>query len=297
MQNSSYVLISACRNESDYIDGLIDVIAAQTIRPLQWVIVDDGSTDDTYARAMARSTALPFIRVVKMPGGQQRSFTSQVYAAMHGSALVQELPYDFLGFLDADIRVEPGYYERLLGFCAADPKLGICGGAVIDKFGERKVDTRKGSEDYHVAGGVQFIRRQCFEQIGGHHPIPGGGQDTIADIMAMMHGWKIRVFPELEALHLRPDGFGKNSAFRRGMNWGRKFYLLGYHPLYYLAQCVRRIGQRPVILGSFYQLIGFVVATAKGEPRPVSNEFVRFLRKLQMRRLREKIMPSRHAGG
>jgi glycosyltransferase involved in cell wall biosynthesis len=265
---------------------LIDAIAAQTQPPLRMVIVDDGSTDDTYARACARSATLPFIQVVKMPGGHVRSFSSQVYAAMHGSGLVKELPYAFQGFLDTDIRVEPDYYERLTGFMLADPKLGLCGGAVIDQYPDRLADNRKGSEDYHVAGGVQFFRRQCFEQIGGHHPIEGGGQDTIADIMAMMQGWKIRVFPELRALHLRPDGFTKDSALKFGMKWGRKFYLLGYHPLYYFAQCVRRSTRRPFVVGSLCQLLGFTVASIKAEKRPVSPEFVRFLRKLQMQRLK-----------
>ncbi|HEY4245833.1 MAG TPA: glycosyltransferase family A protein [Lacunisphaera sp.] len=287
MQNNSYVLISACRNESAYVEKLIDAIAAQKVRPLRWVIVDDGSTDDTYERAIARSAQFPFIEVAKMPGGRARSFSSQVYAAMYGSERVKDLPYGFLGFLDADILVEPDYYERLLGLMASDPQLGICGGAVIDQFKDRVVDTRKGSEDYHVAGGVQFFRRQCFEQIGGHHPIQGGGQDTIADIMAMMHGWKIRVFPELPALHLRPDGFANDSVIKRGRNWGRKFYLIGYHPLYYCAQCVRRIGQRPFLVASFCQLIGFIMANLKGESRPVSPEFVQFLRNLQMQRLKK----------
>ena len=288
MQNDSYVLISACRNESAYVDKLIDAIAAQTLRPLRWIIVDDGSTDDTYARATARSATLPFIQVVKMPGGHARSFSSQVYAAMHGAGLTKELPFAFLGFLDADILVEPDYYARLVGFMMADPKLGLCGGAVIDQYADRVTYTRGGSEDYHVPGGVQFFRRECFEQIGGHHPIDGGGQDTIADIAAMMHGWTLRVFPELKALHLRPDGFAKDRVFKSGMKWGRKFYLIGYHPLYYFAQCIRRIGQRPVLLGRVCQGAGFLIAYVKHEPRPVSREFIQFLRKLQMQRLRHR---------
>lgn len=289
MTDNSYVLISACRNETAYIDDLIDSIAAQTSPPLRLIIIDDGSTDDTYDRACARSASHSFIQVVKMPGGHARSFSSQVYAAMHGASLVKELPYAFLGFLDTDIRVEPDYYARLINFMQADPKLGLCGGAVIDQFPDRLVDNRQGSEDYHVAGGVQFFRRLCFEQIGGHHPIQGGGQDTIADIMTLMNGWTVRVFPELRALHLRPDGFTKDSTYIFGLKWGRKFYLLGYHPLYYFAQCVRRLNRRPWVIGSLSQLYGFLLASLKAEKRPVSPEFVRFLRKLQMRRLSRRL--------
>ncbi|MGD0615879.1 MAG: glycosyltransferase family A protein [Verrucomicrobiota bacterium] len=280
------MLVSACRNEEAYIEGLVSAIAAQTARPVRWIIVDDGSTDATYVRAEELSRNLSFLQIVKMPGGRPRSFASQVFAAQHGYEVLKGLQFDFIGFLDADIRVEPDYYERLIGFLESDSTLGLCGGAVLDQYGDHLENIRRGSEDFHVPGGVQFFRRNVFEQIGGYVPIEGGGQDTIADVMAMMHGWKIRVFPELEALHLRPDGFARDHMLRRGIKWGRKFYLLGYHPIFYLGQCVRRLGQRPWILCSVCQLLGFAIASVKGETRPVSKEFVRFLRKVQMRRLR-----------
>ena len=286
MQKPSYALISACRNEEAYIEGLVETIAAQTVRPTSWIIVDDGSTDATCARAVLRARELPFVQVASMPGGRPRSFASQVYAAQHGWDLAKDLPVDFVGFLDADIRIAPDYYERLLSFFQADFQLGLGGGAVIDQYPDRTENIRHGSEDWHVAGGVQFFRRECFEQIGGYVPIEGGGQDTIADVMALMRGWRIRTFPELTAMHLRPDGFAKDSTFARGIKWGRKFYLLGYHPLFYFGQCLRRIARPPVVVGSLCQLLGFLLASLKGETRPVSRDFVRYLRCSQMRVVR-----------
>jgi hypothetical protein len=103
--------------------------------------------------------------------------------------------------------------------------------------------------------------------------------------MAMMRGWRIRSFPELEVQHLRPEGSGKTNVLSRGMRWGRRFYLLGYHPLFYLVHCLRRAGQRPVIAGTLCQLLGFLMASLKAGERPVSDEFVRFLRRMQVRRL------------
>ena len=290
MTPESYVLVSACRNETGYVDGLIECISKQTIRPACWIIVDDGSTDDTAARAEACVSKLPFLKVVKMPKkGASRSFVSQVYAAQYGYELLKDLSFGFIGFLDADIRLAPDYYSRLLDAFHADSRLGLAGGAVIEKYENRLVDIRKGSEDYHVAGGVQFFRRQCFEQIGGYIPIDGGGQDTIADIMTLMNGWGIQVFPELQVLHLRPEGYSKDNFVQRGIKWGRKFYLIGYDPVYYIGQCLRRITQRPYILASAMMLLGFIRAHYEAEPRPVSREFVRFLRDLQWRRMREKV--------
>src|SRR5271166_1220639 len=183
MRTERYALVSACRNEGGYIGGLIEAISAQTVRPIRWIIVDDGSTDDTAARAEAQAANLPFLQIVRMPSDRPRSFASQVFAVQHAYELLKNLSFEFIGFLDADIRVGPDYYSRLIDCFQADPYLGLCGGAVIDKYEDRLVNLRKGSEDFHVAGGVQFFRRQCFEQIGGYIPIEGGGQDTIADIM------------------------------------------------------------------------------------------------------------------
>lgn len=292
-RNSSYVLISACRNESQYVGGLVDAIAAQTVPPTAWFIIDDGSTDDTFAKASARCGDLPFLKVIRMPGGKPRSFTSQVYAALHGYNLAKTIDFESIGFLDADIRVPTDYYEQQLAYLASNPRLGLCGGAVIDQYEDHTTNIRKGSEDYHVAGGVQFFRRECFEQIGGYTPIQGGGQDTIADILSQMHGWEIHVIPHLVALHLRPDGFDKEGAYQRGKKWGRKFYLLGYHPLYFFAHCIRRIGQRPMFVASAFLLWGFLSATMTQEKRPVSDEFVHFIRQLQMKRIRRTILMRR----
>ena len=301
MKNDRYLLISSCRNEGPYIDGLIDAIAAQTVRPARWVIVDDGSTDDTYARCAARAEELAFVEAVEMPGGRQRDFSSKVFALREACERVKGTDLDFIGFIDADIRVEPFYYERLMSLMASDSHLGLGGGTVLERSNGAVVNTRKGSEDFHVPGGVQFFRRACFEQIGGYTPIDAGGEDTIAEVTAMMHGWRVRTFRELTAWHLRPEGVGSANVVARGMRWGRRFYLLGYHPLFYFFHCARRAVWRPVVIDAACRILGFVLAAAKGETRPVSNEFVRFQRRLQMRRLRKALTrwswASRQGGG
>jgi poly-beta-1,6-N-acetyl-D-glucosamine synthase len=283
---SRYAIVSACRNESEYIDGLVDSVASQTLKPWRWVIVDDGSTDDTYARAAKRQRDLTFLQVVKSPNDGQRSFASQAYAANFGYQLLRSDEFDFIGFLDADIRLGKDYYERVLAVLCTAPRLGLAGGAVIDHYPGRTENPRLGSEDYHVAGGVQLFRRLTFDQIGGYVPIEGGGQDTIADFMSMMHGWRVQAIPEIRAMHVRPDGASKLSVVQRGLMWGKRFYGIGYHPVFYAAQCMRRVGRRPILLGSLSQLMGFVVASLVAQTRPVPEDFVRFLRAEQMRRLR-----------
>jgi len=169
---------------------------------------------------------------------------------------------------------------------AEDPALGLCGGRVIDIYGQRRLNSRAGSEAHHVAGGVQLFRREVFERINGYTPIEGGGQDTIADVMVMMHGWTVRTFPDLEVEHLRPAGSVGQTSLQRGMAWGRKFYRLGYHPAFYALQCLRRVRHPPVLVGSLLNGVGFLAASLRGEPRSVSEEFVQFQQRMQLERLR-----------
>lgn len=284
--NARYVLVSACRNESDYIDGLIETVSMQTFKPISWIIVDDGSTDDTYDRVQVRANSISYINLVRMPKTTSRSFASKVYAIKFGYELAHKIDFNYIGILDADIRLENDYYQIISQYLIENPTIGLAGGSIIDKGNERFIDYRKGSEDYHVAGGVQFFRRECFDQIGGYLPTDVGGEDTIAETMALMHGWKVKTIPEKICIHLRPEGAFSHGAFRKGMVWGNRFYKLGYHPLYYLCQCVRRIGQRPILLASAWMLLGFFVANIKNEPRYVSDDFVLFLRKQQMRRIK-----------
>jgi poly-beta-1,6-N-acetyl-D-glucosamine synthase len=286
MSKSQYVLITACRNESAFIDGLIETIAEQTLQPLLWLIVDDSSTDGTYVKAKEGANRLLYLHVTRIPHGRSRSFASQVYAQQTGYKLIRELDFEFVGFLDADIRIEKNYYFKMIQHFKANSKLGIVGGVILEKIKNRLENRRAGSEEFHVAGGIQFFRRECFEQIGGYIPIDGGGQDTIADIKAMMYGWTIKTVHEAKAVHLRPDGFSKQNVFRWGIAWGRKFQLIGYHPLFYFGQCLRRINYRPIVVRSLCQLLGFIIASLKAEPRSVSEDFVRFLRKQQLRRMR-----------
>lgn len=44
-----YLLLSPCRNEADYMRRTLDSVVAQTQKPTLWVIVDDGSSDETPA--------------------------------------------------------------------------------------------------------------------------------------------------------------------------------------------------------------------------------------------------------
>ena len=73
--NSSrrYLLISPCRDEARYIRRTLDSVAAQSVPPTLWIVVDDGSTDETPAILADYARRLPYLRVVRRRdrGGRQ----------------------------------------------------------------------------------------------------------------------------------------------------------------------------------------------------------------------------------
>ncbi|MGA3006748.1 MAG: glycosyltransferase family A protein [Opitutaceae bacterium] len=293
MNIRSYVLVTACRNESLFIRELIATIAKQSVRPKKWVIIDDNSSDSTFELAQAAGQPYDFIDVRRANSNRSRSFSSQVYAQQEGYEVLRPESFEFVGFLDADIQLPSDYYQNILSRFLADASLAIAGGLVVDKQGGTTSSHRLKSADHHVAGGVQLFRRPCYDEINGYAPIEGGGQDTVAETMCMMRGWKVRSFADMVAYHLRPSEGDARTHFRAGVRWGHMCYNLGYHPFFYGANTLMRFFGRPSIRLASGQIYGFFQASLRGKARPVSPEFVKFVRQRQLQKLWKSLWPAR----
>src|ERR1700759_4224747 len=60
-----YLLISPCRDEAQYLRRTLDSVAEQSVQPALWVLVDDGSTDETPTILEEYTRRLPYLRVVR----------------------------------------------------------------------------------------------------------------------------------------------------------------------------------------------------------------------------------------
>jgi glycosyltransferase involved in cell wall biosynthesis len=290
MRTAPYVIITACRNEALYIGDLIRIVAAQTVRPLKWLIVDDNSSDKTFELAEAAAREHDFIEVRRAGSNRDRSFSSQVFAQQEGYDALRNLTFDFVAFLDADIQLPPDYYEKVLANFSRDESLAVAGGLVVDKVGDRECRSRSRSVNHHVPGGVQCFRRRWYDEIGGYAPIPGGGQDTVAEIMCLMRGGQVRSFLDIIAYHLRPSESNASNPFQAGVRWGKTCYNLGYHPLFFGLNTMTRFFGQPSISLAAGNVYSFFTATLRSEKRPVSPEFVKFVRQLQLRKLRAAVL-------
>lgn len=279
----SYVLVSAAYNEERNIARMIESVLAQTIQPKAWVLVSDGSTDRTDDIIKSQTGMTPFIRFLRIEKSCAHSFGAKVRAINAGLALLKNVQYEYIGILDADISFQKDYFERLLGEFGRDPKLGICGGNIIqtvDGTIERRIKSLNS-----VAGAVQLFRRECFESTDGFMPIEYGGEDAAIEICARMRGWKVRTFPEIEVIHYGYVGQGSGGRIPARIKYGKMCYALGYSLLFEFFRLLLHIAERPFLVGSVAELYGFAKARRELKAPIVPPEAVKYLRREQLSRL------------
>jgi poly-beta-1,6-N-acetyl-D-glucosamine synthase len=278
-----YVLITPARNEAASIEQTIQAVVAQTIHPLKWVIVSDGSTDGTDEIVSRYAGQNEWLKLVRMPERTERHFAGKVHAFNAGYATVADLKFDVIGNLDADITMDEGYFAFLLKKFAENPQLGVAGTPFRE--GESQYDYRFTSPE-HVSGACQLFRRECFEQIGGYTPIKTGGIDLVAVITARMKGWQTRSFLEKTSVHHRKMGTARHNPLGAIFNGGFTDYTHGCDPVWECFRCMYQMTRSPIVLGGCFCMAGFLWAMVTRAEKVVSPELVRFRKTEQMGRLR-----------
>jgi glycosyltransferase involved in cell wall biosynthesis len=280
----SYVLITPAHNEEEFIAKTIESMVQQTVLPLKWVIVDDGSTDHTREIISRYTVRYPWIEMVEIPPRQDRNFAGKVMAFNAGYERTRNLPYDIIGNLDADISFEPTHFEFLTAKFAEDPTLGVAGTVFREHGYSSEKDSFEGRK--HVSGQCQLFRRQCWVEIGGYTPHRAGGIDWMAVTTARMKGWKTESFREKWFFHHRHLGTAERGVLSSLFSYGQKDYYLGGHPVWEIFRVAYRATRRPYIVGGFSLGLGYGWAFLRRTPRPVSRELMAFHRKEQMLKLK-----------
>jgi glycosyltransferase involved in cell wall biosynthesis len=284
MNTSEYVLLTAAYNEEGFIGSTIQSIVEQTHVPRQWVIVSDASTDRTDEIIRDYAATYKFIRFHRMCDPHKRNFAAKVNAINAGYALIKSLDFGFIGNVDADITFEADYYERLIDKFKNDDRLGLAGGFIHERSKGEFVARRHNSLS-SVPHAVQMLRRQCFDSIGGYCPLPYGGEDWLAEILARKKGWTVASFPDLPVRHYRTTATAEGTL-RGTYRLGKLDYSLGSDPTFEVLKCAARLNGRPYLFGAITRLAGFVRLWISREPLSVSEDVAKFIRAEQRARVR-----------
>ncbi|MGH1363400.1 MAG: glycosyltransferase [Calditrichia bacterium] len=284
MKTERIVIVSPVRNEEEYLPAMIESMAKQSHKPVEWLLVDDGSTDSTPDICAKAAEIYSWISYVRKPDRGERSVGPGVVEAFYyGFERLQAIDWDYLCKMDGDLELRPRYFETLLGYFKKDALLGAASGKVILFEDGKEVEER--TSDEMVVGAMNFYRRQCFEDIGGF--VREVMWDGIAFHRARIAGWRTRSIRhnDLNFLHKRLMGSSHRSIYHGRMRWGRGQYFMGTHPLYLLAIGCYRMLERPYILGGLCIVGGYLKAMFQGMKRYGDNEFRQSLHAWQMERL------------
>ncbi|HXH47959.1 MAG TPA: glycosyltransferase family 2 protein [Terriglobia bacterium] len=280
----AYVVITPARNEAQFIELTLNSMVAQTVKPLKWVIVSDGSTDGTDEIVSRYATEYPWIELVRMPERTERHFAGKVYAFNAGYSRVKDLDYAVVVSMDADISFEEDYFAFLLEKLTGDSRLGLVGTPFRD--------SSNGMYDYrfvsieHVSGACQVFRRECFEAIGGYRPVKSGGIDLIAVLSARAAGWRTRTFAEKSCLHHRSMGTLRQRSLSNSFRRGRMDYLLGSHPVWEIFRSIYQVKRKSHFIGGILMLAGYFWTMLNRVERTMPQDLVSLRRDEQLRRLK-----------
>jgi len=279
-----YVLITPARNEADLIEKTIRSVISQTVLPKRWVIVSDGSTDNTDEIVKKYMNGREWLELIHLPERQERNFAAKVQVFNVGFDRVKTLSFDVIGCLDADISFSEDYFAYLLKKFEAMPDLGVAGTHYIEDNFHSYDDSHMNI--HHVNGGCQLFRKTCFQEIGGYVPIKGGGIDWVAVTTARMKGWTTRSFADRTFYHHRKIGTAGSNELISRFKYGKKDYFLGGHPLWQLFRGTFQMTKKPYLVGGLALLLGYFWCWVTRFERPISAGLIKFHRKEQLDRLK-----------
>jgi poly-beta-1,6-N-acetyl-D-glucosamine synthase len=276
-----YVVITPARDEAQHIGHTIGSVVRQSVRPAQWIIVDDGSKDATGTIIDEAAKEHAWITSLKLPNRGFRQPGAGVIETFYcGYEHLTVHDWEFIVKLDADLGLTADYFRSCFEEFYKDPKLGITGGqCYVETDGKRAFETHP---LFHVRGPTKIYRRPCWEAIGGLAKTTGW--DSIDELKANMLGWRTRTLPELHVHHRRSTG-AVDGSWRDSVKCGRANYITGYHPAFVIAKCLRRFFRRPFLVGSAGIFYGFLSGYFGAAGQTTDKDLIRYVRKEQLRRL------------
>jgi glycosyltransferase involved in cell wall biosynthesis len=268
----SYAVVTPARDEADNLPRLAASLAAQSVRPETWTIVDNGSTDGTIEVARGLAAEHPWIRLLTLPGSTVAERGAPIVRALQaGIASVADQPPAVLVNVDADISMGPDYFERLLAKFDADASLGIASGSGYE--------LRKGTWEQRfvtgstVWGASRAYRWECLQEL---LPLEERvGWDGVDEFKANSRGWRTCAFEELPFHHHRREGERDGTAWRARVNQGGAAYYFGYRPWYLVLRAGWNARREPAALGLVWGYVQSALRRSERSPDAAARAYLR----------------------
>ncbi|SDF24653.1 Glycosyl transferase family 2 [Methanolobus vulcani] len=277
---ATYIIVTPCKNEEDSLVQVAEAIANQTIKPLLWVIVDDGSTDFTPKILDDLSNKYEWIHCINLPnmGRDLGVHVSKVYREGFNYALeycdINNIKLDFIGCIDADIILDKNYIGTLINNFNSNSRLGICSGHVGNIVDQKIVWSRFRPD--LPTGGARLWRLSCFKETDGYQITCS--PDSVSNVKAKIKNWDIRCFKETKAISTRPyaSAQGQWTGYKKV---GSNNYYIGFTPLHAFLKGIKFIISNSQYYGNtmgFAYLLGYFHDYLKRSPRIADEEVLQY---------------------
>lgn len=278
----SYAVISPVKDEAEHLARTAESMIAQSHRPLRWVIVDDGSIDETAAIASRYAREHGWITVISSGRQGARERGGKIVGAFNAGLATLERTPDFVVKMDGDLFLPAHYFSWVAETFARVPRAGIVGGTTRLFDGERWAPDA--TSLHNLSGVAKAYRRECFEEIGGLRA--SMGWDGIDEYGARARGWQVHVLSELPILHYKARGSAQRW-YRARWEEGRGAHYMGYRPDFMLFRVAYlMVRESPPVCGGLVLAASFLHARLTGAPTVDDADARRLLRSEQLARLR-----------
>ena len=277
-----YAVVTPVRNEASHLRRLAASLAAQTVAPSSWVIVDTGSTDKTIALARSLADERPWVRLVRSQTGEAPQRGGPIVRAFEAGVATLDGAADVVVKVDADVSFPTDYFERLLGAFADDDRLGIASGSAQElDDGAWRTRYNTGAA---VWGAARAYRRRCLADV---RPLEARmGWDGIDELKAQLRGWRTGTLRDLPFRHHRAEGERDGSPWRAWAARGRASHYMGYRPWYLLLRALHHAQRERAALAMVW---GYASAAARRAPVCADADVRAHLRGMQgVRNLRAR---------
>ncbi|MDY6865678.1 MAG: glycosyltransferase [Halobacteriota archaeon] len=268
-----YIVVTPCKDEEETLPNLIQSMAVQTHKPILWVIVDDGSTDNTKEIIFDVEKRYNWIKSLFLNneegynvGGHLAHVCNKGFEYAKAHCIDNDLEYDYIALIDADNIPERDYFMKLIERFRGDTNLGLISGnsSYVDVTKSREnigdnedlfthykqyiYKVQEGREDLPM-GSARIWKRECFEDTGGGYAI-AQAPDSISIIKAKLKGWDTKRYMDIEVVER--EGQLKPGRWNGNFLVGETNYYRGL-PIYIaLLKSINYSFRRPYYIGIAY---------------------------------------------
>ncbi len=273
-------IITPVRNEEKYISVTMRCMNSQTVLPNKWIIVNDGSSDNTERIIRRYIDDGPHIKYMSLPDrGYRKPGQGVIEAFYEGYKMIENENYDIIAKLDADLEFPPDTIEKIINAFRDDPLLGVTGGTRYEREKYNMPYKKVLFPHGFVGGPTKFYRKKCFEDINGL--IRRAGWDGVDTIKANMKGWKTCVLEEVKVIHLKPTGTAVGEGLKKAYEkYGDVSYYMGGYFWYFFLRAIGRSLEKKNPMVGYYMTKGYFRVKLQKAIRE-SDEFRKYLKKKQ----------------